>query len=137
MFHVATPRYLSLLFICFLVSACAGWTPPKPAVDFREGYDFAGVEKVAIRMGSSVKGSREMLGEAVLARFAQALQSEMQSRGLELAEDEASADLVLRWTVTVQEKTEVRTHDNKSYYVCWRCGPSILSVSREEYIREP
>ena len=134
-----------------LVSACASG-PPKPTVDFKPGYDFIKVKKIAMyRDSGQVVGDNPLqLSDIQRGRIDEALGYALVNRGVEIVDDAKDADLLLSWHLVTQHKTDVRTWETPAYgagygygmhgrynrysmYNCWSCAPTRTEVSVQNY----
>jgi len=125
---------LILVSILLLVSACISPAPQGPVTDFKPGYDFASMRRVALAEHRPSATVIEALGRDVSAIFESGFRAELAERGFTVVERVADADLVLSWELEIQEKMDMRTYDVLSYFRCWRCGPSHNDVSMEDYV---
>jgi len=126
-----------------LIAACAT-TPPTPVVDFKPGYDFGAVRKIAFYDQSGlVTGSHPLpISDMERERIDSALEQALRARGFEILErkDAAQAQLLISWTLITDDKTEVRTYgtpgigvgygryNRYSMYNCWGCAQTEVSV---------
>ena len=129
-----------------LVSACASG-PPKPTVDFKPGYDFIKVKKIAMyRDSGQVVGDNPLqLSDIQRGRIDEALGYALVNRGVQIVDDAKDADLLLSWHLVTQHKTDVRTWETPTYggyygrynrysaYNCWSCRPTHTEVSVHNY----
>ena len=135
--------FLAGVFSSVLLSGCASG-PPKPTVDFKSDYDFAGVKTVAYyRNSGQVIGDNPLqLSDMQRDRIDEALAYALRNKGLQIVDDAAQADLLLSWHLVTQEKTDVRTwetpamgwgYNRYSAYSCWSCGATRTEVSVQNY----
>lgn len=121
------------LLLLALVAACAD-KPIEAAMDFDGQYDFSKVRKIAIQPVERVSAGAIMVSDMQIARVNDSLTDELIRRGYEVVQDNKQADMFLVWHLVTQEKTDVRTYNNASYYNCWRCGSSMSSnISVRQY----
>ncbi len=135
---------LGLLSATLLLGACA--STPTPVVDYKQDYDFSGVQKVGFYKGSGqVSGDNPMqLSDFQKERIDDALILSLRNKGLTVVDDPAEADLLLSWHLGVQDKTDVRTYETPAYgagygryggynrysmYSCWNCTNTEVRVS--------
>jgi hypothetical protein len=140
-------RTLAPLSVLMLLAACAT-TPPAPVVDFKPGYDFGAVRKIAFYDESGVvTGNHPLpLSDMERDRIDSALEQALRARGFEILErkDAGQAQLLISWTLITNDKTDVRTYETPgmgvgygrygrynrySMYNCWGCGQTEVSVS--------
>jgi len=136
--HTLAPLALLLL------AACASG-PPKPEVDFKPGYDFSQVRKVAFFHKSGVvSGDNPVrLSDMARNRIDLALEGALTRKGYQWVDDAGDADLLVSWTLVTQDKTDVRTYETPamgvgygryggynrySMYNCWGCTQTEVSV---------
>ena len=140
-------RTLAPLSVLMLLAACAT-TPPAPVVDFKPGYDFGAVRKIAFLDESGVvTGNHPLpLSDMERDRIDSALEQALRAKGFEILErkDAGQAQLLISWTLITNDKTDVRTYETPgmgvgygrygrynrySMYNCWGCGQTEVSVS--------
>ena len=136
-------RNLAPLSLLMLLAACAT-TPPAPVVDFKPGYDFGAVRKIAFYDQSGlVTGNHPLpLSDMVRDRIDSALEQALRAKGFEILErkDAGQAQLLISWTLITDDKTEVRTYETPGFgvgfgrynrysmYNCWGCAQTEVSV---------
>ena len=136
-------RALLTLFALALLPSCAT-TPPAPVVDFKPGYDFGAVRKIAFYDQSGmVTGNHPVpISDMERDRIDSALEQALRARGFEILErkDAGQAQLLISWTLITDDKTEVRTYETPgigvgfgrynrySMYNCWGCAQTEVSV---------
>ncbi len=144
----AAQRALTTVAFSLLVVACTS-SPPKPTVDFKQDYSFAGVRKFAFYEGSGqVSGDNPLrISDMQRERADTALRGALERRGYQFVADPAEADLLVSWHLATQDKTDVRTYETPSYggyygysrynryagYNCWNCMGSQTEVSVQNY----
>lgn len=140
-------RALLPLSVLMLLAACAT-TPPAPVVDFKPGYDFGAVRKIAFYDESGlVAGNQPLpLSDMERDRIDSALEQALRAKGFEILErkDASQAQLLISWTLITDDKTQVRTYETPgmgmgygrygrynrySMYNCWGCAQTEVSVS--------
>jgi hypothetical protein len=142
-------RSIAILFIASLLAACASG-PPKPTVDFKSGYNFMAVKKIAMyRESGQVSGDNPLqLSDIQRGRIDTALTYALGNRGFQFTDDASQADLLLSWHLVTQHKTDVRTYETPAYgmgyggygrynryssYNCWSCAPTRTEVMVQNY----
>lgn len=129
-----------------LLAACAS-TPPTPAVDYKPDYDFRTVKRLAFYDDSGMVGGNNpvLLSDMERERIDTALEGAFRNKGYEILDEEnaAKADLLISWTLILNDKTDVRTYQTPgptigysrwggynrySMYNCWNCGQTEVSV---------
>ena len=135
---------LGLLSAALLLGACA--STPTPVVDYKQDYDFSGIQKVGFYKNSGqVTGDNPLqLSDFQKERLDDALALSLRNKGLTVVDDPAEADLLLSWHLGVQDKTDVRTYETPAYgagygryggynrysmYSCWNCTNTEVRVS--------
>ena len=135
---------LGLLSAALLLGACA--STPTPVVDYKQDYDFSGIQKVGFYKNSGqVTGDNPLqLSDFQKERIDDALALSLRNKGLTVVDDPAEADLLLSWHLGVQDKTDVRTYETPAYgagygryggynrysmYSCWNCTNTEVRVS--------
>ncbi len=135
------------LGLAALLGACA--STPKPVFDYKQDYDFGGVQKIAFFTGSGeVTGDNPMqLSDFQKERIDDALARNLSGKGYQIVDDPAAADLLISWHLGVQDKTDVRTYETPAYgagygagygryggynrysmYNCWNCTNTEVRV---------
>ena len=141
-----TLRTLSSLIALLLIAACAT-SPPVPEVDFKPGYDFGAVRKIAFYNESGiVTGNHPLpISDMERDRIDSALEQALRARGFEVLDrkDAGRAQLLISWTLITNDKTDVRTYETPamgmgygrfggynrySMYNCWGCTQTEVSV---------
>jgi len=136
-------RNLAPLSLLMLLAACAT-TPPAPVVDFKPGYDFGAVRKIAFYDQSGlVTGNHPVpISDMTRDRIDSALEQALRAKGFEILErkDAGQAQLLISWTLITDDKTEVRTYETPGFgvgfgrynrysmYNCWGCAQTEVSV---------
>ena len=115
-----------------ILAGCQSFVPGKPAVDYKRGYGFSEIERVAFAPVESPAVQDPLLSEAVVRSFHDGLVAAIEERGLQVVEDRDQAQLLVRWHLITREALDVREYNSESYYHCWRCGPSISGRNVEE-----
>ncbi len=129
-----------------LLAACAS-TPPTPSVDYKPDYNFSTTHKVAFYDDSGlVTGNNPApLSDMERDRIDLALESALRNKGYEVLgkKDAAQADLLISWTLVLNDRTDVRTYQTPamgvgysryggyngySMYNCWGCTQTEVSV---------
>tara|TARA_R110000823_G_scaffold119998_8_gene244370 strand:+ start:39594 stop:40223 length:630 start_codon:yes stop_codon:yes gene_type:complete len=146
-----TRRFLQtalLLTATLILGACASG-PPKPIVDFKPGYDFSSVEKVAFyRDSGDVVGDNPLqLSDIQRGRIDEALVFALKNKGFEMVKEPEDADLLISWHLVTQHKTDVQTwntptagyygfygpYNRYSRYNCWSCVQMQTDVTVRNY----
>ena len=143
-------RALTVFSVSILLAACASG-PPKPTVDYKAGYNFSAVKKIAFyRNSGEVSGDNPLqLSDMQRDRIDEALSYALTNRGFQVVTDAAQADLLISWALDAQNKTDVRTweapsmglgyggyyggYNRYSAYNCWSCAPTRTEVSVQNY----
>jgi hypothetical protein len=129
-----------------LLAACAS-TPPTPTVDYKADYNFSTVKKIAFYDESGmVAGNNPVsLSDMERERIDTALETALRNKGFEILDQEhaSEADLLVGWTLILNDKTDVRTYQTPvmntgysryggynrySMYNCWSCTQTEVSV---------
>ena len=143
-----TPKRIStsLGLVCSLLLLAACASTPKPVVDYKEDFDFSGVQKIGFYKNSGqVTGDNPLqLSDFQKERIDNALANALRNKGLDVVDDPAQADMLLSWHLGTQHKTDVRTYETPSYgasygryggynrysmYNCWNCSNTEVRVS--------
>jgi hypothetical protein len=144
-------RSLVLLSCAFLITSCTS-APPKPAVDYKQEYNFMQVKKIALyKQSGQVSGDNPLqLSDIQRDRIDTALTYALGNRGFQIVDDTSQADLLASWHLVTQHKTDVRTYETPAYgssmgysryggynrysrYNCWSCAPTRTEVSVKNY----
>ena len=99
--HVRMARPFQLVLLALLVAACE--SGPRVRTDYDPSVDFSRYRTYRV-MGPQARTSDENYSSLIERRIIAAIDREMQSRGYRPAPD---ADLLVNFTVTVQEKVSV------------------------------
>ena len=138
-----------LALMTTLLMACTSG-PPKPAVDYKQDFNFMGVKKIGFyRQSGQVTGDNPLqLSDIQRERIDTALTYALGNRGFQIVDDPAQADMLLSWHLVTQHKTDVRTYETPAYgagygrygyynrysaYNCWSCAPTRTEVSVQNY----
>ena len=136
--------FIGLMSAVLLLGACA--STPTPVVDYKQDYDFSGIQKIGFyKKSGQVSGDNPLqLSDFQKERIDDALAFALQNKGLTVVDDPAEADLLLSWHLGTQNKTDVRTYETPSYgagygryggynrysmYSCWNCTNTEVRVS--------
>ncbi|MEH6585050.1 MAG: DUF4136 domain-containing protein [Halioglobus sp.] len=136
----------SLVLACTALMLAACTSAPKPDVDYKQDYDFSGVQKIGLYKSSGqVSGDNPLqLSDFQKERIDEALAGALRNKGLTVVDDPAEADLLLSWHLGTQHKTDVRTYETPSYgggygryggynrysnYNCWNCSNTEVRVT--------
>ena len=143
-----TTRALLSLAIIGLIAACAS-TPPTPTVDYKSDYNFMDVKKLAFYDESGMVGGNNPvpMSDMERERIDTALETAFRNKGYEILDEDnaAEADLLISWTLILNDKTDVRTYQTPatgmnmdysrfggynrySMYNCWSCTQTEVSV---------
>ncbi len=125
-------RPVLLLGLLFVLTGCVSIFPGKAAIDYKKGYDFTTVSRLALAPVDESSRRDPLLDEATVAQFDSALSEAVAGQGLEMVDDPAQAQLLLRWHLVTRDAQDVREYNSESYFRCWRCGPSISGRSVED-----
>jgi hypothetical protein len=106
---------------------------PETRVDYKKGYDFDHIEKIAIAPCGYSGFRPALLNEEQSERVNIALTRALEERGMQVVDSLDSADAVIDWHVVTEERSTVRSYNAQSYYQCWRCGPAISDRSVSTY----
>ena len=106
---------------------------PSAKVDYKKGYDFDHIEKVAIAPCGYTGFRPAILSEEQSVRVNRALSRALEKQGMVVVEGLGDADAILDWHLVTEERSTVRSYNAQSYYQCWRCGPSISEKSVATY----
>jgi len=131
-----------------LLAACAS-TPPTPTVDYKSDYNFRAVKKLAFYDQSGMVGGNNpvSLSDMERERIDTALETAFRNKGFEILDEKnaSKADLLISWTLILNDKTDVRTYQTPSMgmnvgysrwggynrysmYNCWSCTQTEVSV---------
>jgi hypothetical protein len=121
-------------FIAATVTGCVSVTAPRASVDYRENFDFSTVRTIAFTEQRSDVGDDE-LNEMLALGIRAGLGQSLDRKGLQVTEDQAQAQLLLRWQLRTEDRTDVQASKSNSYYMCWRCGSSITDIRVKKYTR--
>jgi hypothetical protein len=141
-----TMRALLSLAAVTLIAACAS-TPPVPTVDYKSDYNFSAVKKLAFYDESGMIGGNNpvSLSDMERDRIDTALETALRNKGFEILDEKnaSEADLLIGWTLILNDKTDVRTYQTPSsnigysryggynrysMYNCWSCTQTEVSV---------
>jgi hypothetical protein len=141
-----TIRALLSVTTIVILTACAT-APPTPTVDYKSDYNFSAVKKLAFYDDSGMVGGNNpvSLSDMERERIDTALETAFGDKGFViLAEENApKADLLISWTLILNDKTDVRTrqtpssnigysrfggYNRYSMYNCWSCTQTEVSV---------
>jgi hypothetical protein len=128
---------LSLVFgltIAFALSGCVAIVAPRAAIDFRHDFDFSTISTIAFSQQQSNVGD-EALNDMLSQRIRTDLTRNLETKGLRVIDAAGQAHLLLRWQLLAEDRTDVQASKSNSYYMCWRCGPSITDVRVKKYTR--
>lgn len=126
--------FISLVFI--LLTGCTtleDLISSRTQVDYKKGYDFDHIEKLAIAPCGYTGFRPDVLTDEQRESVNLALVQALQKRGMVVVDSLEDADAVVDWHVVTEEKSSVRSYNAQSYYQCWRCGPSISEQSVTTY----
>jgi hypothetical protein len=122
---------LAAVLVVVLVG-CA--SPPIEAVsDFDRQFDFSGLKKIAIQPIDRTQINTVRVSDMQVDRINAAIVDELQRKGYQLVDSNIEADLLLTWHLVTDERVDVRSYNNMSYYNCWMCGPAVSDVSVHQY----
>ena len=130
---------LKQLAVCLAVVILGGCTTiedlvySKTQVDYKKGYDFDHIEKLALAPCGYSGFRPAVLNDEQTERVNTALVRALEKQGMQIVDAVEDADAVVDWHVVAQEKNSVREYNAQSYYQCWRCGPSISRKSVTTY----
>ena len=150
MIHATTNTTRALLSFAdiALIAACAS-TPPTPTVDYKSDYNFMDVKKLAFYDESGMVGGNNPvpMSDMERERIDTALETAFRNKGFEILDEDnaAEADLLISWTLILNDKTDVRTYqapasgmnmgynrfggyNRYSMYNCWSCTQTEVSV---------
>jgi hypothetical protein len=141
-----TMRALLSIAAVALIAACAS-TPPVPTVDYKSDYNFSTVKKLAFYDESGMIGGNNpvSLSDMERDRIDTALETALRNKGFEILDEKnaSEADLLIGWTLILNDKTDVRTYQTPSsnigysryggynrysMYNCWSCTQTEVSV---------
>ncbi len=117
-------KYLVIAAALMVLQACTIFVPPKASVDYKKGFDFGAVERIAFAEHAVTAGEDASVVSAVHAGLRDALAD----KGIEVVDDPQQAQLMLSWHLVTSEAKDVRSYNSEAYYRCWRCGPSKSDV---------
>lgn len=123
----------SLVIAC-VASGCVAITAPPARIDFRPNFDFSVIETIAFSQQQNNMGD-DVLDEMVSQRIHAGLIHNLESKGLRVIDDGSQAQLLLRWQLSGEDRTDVEASKSNSYYMCWRCGSSITDIRVKKYTR--
>ncbi len=143
-FQIST-RILNLFIaICVATLAACASSPPTPKVDYKQDYNFSGIQKIAfLSRSGSVSGNspKALLSDMQINRIDKALVNALELKGYQVVADPKWADALISWHLVAQEKTDIRTYNtgptygghyggyrgyNRSaHYNCWNCGTDV------------
>ena len=127
-------RILLTLGIAWFVSGCVSIVAPPARVDYRQNFDFSAIETIAFSQQRSDVGD-EALNKMLSQRIRAALSLELEVKGLQVVEEGSQAQLLLRWQLLAEDRTDIEASKSNSYYMCWRCGSSITDIRVKKYTR--
>lgn len=102
-------------------------------VDYKKGYDFDHIRKLAIAPCGYSGYRPSLLTEEQSHQVNEAIARALEKQGMQIVEWVDDADAVVDWHVVTEEKSNVRTYNAQSYYHCWRCGPAISDREVKSY----
>jgi hypothetical protein len=123
---------LLILGIACVVSGCVSIVAPPARVDYRQNFDFSVIETIAFSQQQSNVGD-EALNDMLSQRIHAELVHNLESKGLRVIDDGSQAQLLLRWQLLTEDRTDVEASKSNSYYMCWRCGSSITDIRVKKY----
>ena len=132
------PFHASLLMVV-LVCSVAGCTTLEDIVrsdtrvDYKKGYDFDHIERLAIAPASPSDDRPAVLDDEQTERVNLALRRALEKQGMQVVEEPGKADAIVDWHVVLEERSNVRSYNAQSYYQCWRCGPAISDKNVSTY----
>ena len=132
-------RGLKVLVIGVVAVLLAGCTTiddlinSRTQVDYKKGYDFDHIEKLAIAPGGYSGDRPVVLNDEQSAQVNEALTLALEKQGMIVVDSMEDADAIVDWHVVTEEKNTVRAYNAQSYYHCWRCGPAISDKSVSTY----
>ncbi|MEP5764650.1 MAG: DUF4136 domain-containing protein [Halieaceae bacterium] len=126
-------KKLLMLALVLGLAACTSFIPPRPAIDYKRGYDFDRVQKFAMAPHDTDACFASGLTLEEAALIDKALVAALRQQGFTVVDDASQSDVVVDWHVVTEEVTDARPYNASSYYQCWRCGPAISDVSVIEY----
>lgn len=116
-----------------LLAACNTTPSLEARTDYKQDYDFSGVDKIAIQPVRRANLEAVRISDMQVSRLNNAFRDALQARGMSVVDDNAQADLLMTWHLVTDERTDVRTYNTSSFYNCWRCGPTMSNVSVRQY----
>ncbi|WP_439101573.1 DUF4136 domain-containing protein [Congregibacter sp.] len=129
----ASLRLAVVIFMAYLLNGCAS-TDLKAVSDYDTSFAFDRVQRLAILPIDRTSAAEKLISDLQVDRVNEALGEELRSRGYEVVDDRAEADVYLAWHLVTREKTDIRAYNAASAYNCWRCGPPVSDVSVRQYV---
>lgn len=122
-----------LLLLPVLLGGCSylGWSDSK--VDYSKDYDFKAIQKMAFLPRRTSPESLTGISKERSERINMALERAIAGCGITLVDDAEQADVLVTWHLVLEDRTDVRSFDNKGYYSCWRCGPAVAQLFVNHY----
>ena len=124
--------------LVLLLGACtnAAEVPSTPTVStrFNHSYDFSGVHKIAIQPISRTAVSTIQITDAQISRIDEALTLELQSRGFQVVQSNADADMFLVWHLVTEAPMDTKNLNSISQYNCLNCAAGD-SAQEPKYIK--
>ena len=125
---------MAALAISCALGGCVSIVAPTPTVEYQTSFDFSKISTIAFAQQQSDVGD-ESVNNMLAQRIRAALGTSLEDKGLRVVDDNSQAQLLLRWQLVAEEKTDVEVSKSNSYYMCWRCGSSITDIRVKEYTR--